>query len=114
MKRSVIARLQDMLVMIDAAAELIEGCDFAAYRSDLKRKLAIERCVEIVSEASRHIPADQQVRFTDVPWLEIAAIGNKLRHEYNRVDDFILWRIATTSLPELRQVIAMILADVTQ
>ena len=111
MKRSAVARLQDMLAMIDAAAELIEGSDFAAYRSDLKLRLAIERCIEIVSEASRHVPAEPKARFADIPWPEIAAIGNKLRHEYNRVDDVILWRVASISLPSLRPVIAPILAD---
>lgn len=110
MKRSVVARLQDMLVMIDAAVELTAGCDFAAYRADLKLRLAIERCIEVISEASRHVPTEQKARFPDVPWPEIAAIGNKLRHEYNRVDDVMLWRVASISLPSHRPVIASILA----
>ncbi len=113
MKRSVVARLQDRLDMIDAAAELIAGGDFAAYRSDRKLRLAIERCIEIVSEASRHVLAEQKARFPDIPWPETAAIGNKLRHEYNRIDDLILWRVASQSLPQLRPVIASILADAT-
>ena len=73
--------------------------------------MEIERCVEVVSEASRHVPAEQKARFPDVPWPEIAAIGNKLRHDYNRIDDVILWRVASISLPTLRSVIATILAD---
>lgn len=44
-------------------------------------------------------------RFPDQPWPEIVAVGNLLRHEYNRVDDFIMWKIATKSLPALRSVI---------
>lgn len=56
MKRSVIARLEDMLAMIDAAVEMTADTDFAADRSDLKLRLAVERCVEIVSEATRHGP----------------------------------------------------------
>ena len=111
MKRSVVARLRDMLAAIDAAAEMIEGQDLAAYRSDLKLRLAIERCVEIVSEASRFVPDDDKERFPEVPWVEIAAIGDKLRHEDNRIDDVIIWRVASSSLPTLRPVIVCILAD---
>ena len=37
---------------------------------------------------------------------EIAAIGNLLRHEYQRVDDLIMWKIASRSLPDLRAAIS--------
>jgi uncharacterized protein with HEPN domain len=77
----------------------------AAYQRDVKLKLAVERCIEIVSEASRHIPENSKSDYADLPWYEIAAIGNLLRHHYERVDDFIMWKIATRSLPELRPVI---------
>ncbi|MGY2052838.1 HepT-like ribonuclease domain-containing protein [Methylobacterium sp. JK268] len=44
-----------------------------------------------------------------MPWREIAAIGNKLRHEYNRVDDLIIWQVATKALPSLRVVVGGLL-----
>jgi uncharacterized protein with HEPN domain len=66
---------------------------------------AVERCIEIVSEASRGIPQVLKGEFPEQPWPEIAAIGNLLRHSYDRVDDLIMWKIATRSLPELRPAI---------
>lgn len=109
MKRAVLARLNDMLAMIDAVADMTESLDLAAYKADLKTRLAVERCVEIVSEASRHIPEEARMRFSEVPWPEIAAIGNKLRHEYGHVDAEIMWRVAKRSLPELRPVVMALL-----
>jgi uncharacterized protein with HEPN domain len=44
------------------------------------------------------------------PWREIARIGNLLRHHYERVDDLIMWKIATRSLPALRPSIVKMLA----
>ena len=111
MKRSAIARLTDILTMIDAAADIVAGRTFADYRMDLVMRLAVERCVEVVSEASRHVPPESKDRFSAVPWSEIAAVGNRLRHEYNRLDDRILWQIATVSLPALRPTIVTILDD---
>ena len=90
---------------------MIDGADLGSYRTDLKLRLAVERCVEIVSEASRHIPDAEKARFGDVPWPEIAAIGNRLRHEYGRVDDAIMWGIATRSLPQLRPVVVAMIVD---
>jgi uncharacterized protein with HEPN domain len=45
----------------------------------------------------------------DQPWPEIAGIGNLLRHEYHRIDDLIMWKIAVESLPALRPVIVALL-----
>jgi uncharacterized protein with HEPN domain len=42
---------------------------------------AVERGLEIISEASRHVPPDLQAPETEIPWRQIAAIGNLLRHE---------------------------------
>jgi uncharacterized protein with HEPN domain len=108
-KRSQVARLRDMLDQIDAVAEMIEGADFAAYRRDVKLRRATERCVEIISEASRHLPPELTGHHGDQPWPEIAAIGNLLRHDYQRVDDLIMWKIASRSLPELRPAIVEML-----
>jgi uncharacterized protein with HEPN domain len=84
---------------------MMAAVDFASYQSDSKLRRAVERYVEIVSEAVRHVPDSERQRFPDQPWPEIVAIGNLLRHECNRVDDFIMWKIATRSLPALRAVI---------
>ena len=109
MKRSAVIRLHDILAAIDAAADMTAGRDFGAFRSDIQLRYAIERCIEIVSEASRHVPADEKARFPDVPWPEIAAIGNRLRHEYGRLDEVLVWKVATRFLPELRPTISAII-----
>ena len=45
------------------------------------------RALEIISEASRHVPAEAKARLTNIPWRNIAAIGNKLRQEYDITDE---------------------------
>lgn len=45
-----------MLDAIDTVAEMTSGVDFPGYRGDVKLRRAVERCVEIVSEASRFLP----------------------------------------------------------
>ena len=111
-KRSIGVRLRDMLRSIDGAMEIIDGVDLASYRKSFFKRMAIERCVEIVSEASRHIPEDMKERHPAIPWPEIRAIGNLLRHHDGRIDDRVIWRIATSSLPELKQVVEALLAEI--
>jgi uncharacterized protein with HEPN domain len=109
--RSQFVRLSDILDNIDAVADMIEGVELGAYRRDVKLRRAIERCVEIISEASRHIPMQMKADYPDHPWDEIASIGNLLRHHYERIDDLIMWKIATRSLPELRPIIVAMLSE---
>jgi hypothetical protein len=53
---------------------MMAGVDFAGYCCDFKLRRAVERCVEIVSEASRGIPEGLKHEFAEQPWPEIAAI----------------------------------------
>ena len=66
-------------------------------------KAALERFLEIVSEASRHIPMELKAASPLIRWRRIADIGNHLRHAYQHVDVDILWGIyAEGELARLR------------
>lgn len=66
-KRPQLVRLRDILDNIDAVIEMMEGVDLPSYRTDFKLKRAVERCVEIISEASRAIPSDLKAEFPEQP-----------------------------------------------
>ena len=105
MQRSVLLRLNDILRAIDGATETIAGADFETFRSIYHMGRTVERCIEIVSEATRHLPDGIKSRYPDIPWHQIAGIGNVLRHDYDIVDDYIIWDVATVHFPRLRAVI---------
>ena len=110
MTRPHFERLRDILEAVDAVFAMTAGMDFAAYSADFRTRKAGERCLEIVSEASRHLSPEAKTSFPDVPWPNIAGIGNILRHEYQRVADEVIWRTVTRSLPQLRPVIVELIA----
>jgi uncharacterized protein with HEPN domain len=102
-------RLQHILDAINRIERNMSGVTFETYRDNGDLQWLIERGVLIVSEAVRHIPVEQTDRNPEIPWQPIKAIGNKLRHEYQWVDPYIMWTIATQYLLELRPVIAAML-----
>lgn len=110
-KQSILPRLDDILESIEGVAGIVAGLDFEAYQRSFVSRKAVERCVEIVSEASRYLPAELTNSHPDIPWHDIRGIGNRLRHEYQRVDDRIIWLVATKSLPELAPVIRNLIAQ---
>ena len=113
-KRSVEIRLHDIQTALDEAREILNDADFGAYQNSLATRRAIERCIEIISEATRHIPDEMTAKYPLIPWQEIRSIGIRLRHEYQRVDDLIIWRTARRSLPELKIAIDGLIAGLAQ
>jgi uncharacterized protein with HEPN domain len=109
--RSIRPRLLDILENIDTVVEAVADRDLAGFTADRVLRLAVERAVEIISEAVRHIPENERANYPEVPWRNITATGNKLRHEYQRVDPDIIWDIATMHLGQLRPVVERILAS---
>lgn len=84
-------RLQDICQAIEAIDALLETVDLASIHEDRIKRAAFERFLEILSEASRHIPDDLKADEPEIPWSRVADIGNHLRHAYHKVDFEILW-----------------------
>ena len=62
---------------------------------------AVERHLEIISEAIRHLPSAMLADFPLIPWADIAALGNRLRHGYDRIRADILWNVYVYELDAL-------------
>ena len=58
------------------------GLNFEQFAADRRARQLVERNLEIISEASRRLPDSAKAAEPDVPWREIAGIGNVLRHDY--------------------------------
>lgn len=46
----------------------------------------------------------------DIPWRNVAAVGNVLRHAYEAVSDAIMWQIATTDVVTMKRAVEQMLA----
>jgi uncharacterized protein with HEPN domain len=74
-------------------------------------RFATQRGVEIVSEASRRIPDDLRTAHPEIPWPDIAAIGNILRHGYDSFNHDIIWGVIENHLPPLKVVVESMLRE---
>ncbi len=101
--RSVTLRLIDMVEAIDLVTAELDGVALAAFATDRRRQWIVERGIEIISEASRHLDDDLKQRHPSIPWRKVAGIGNILRHEYQRTAYDVLWHVVRHELPPLAQ-----------
>ena len=97
-----IAHILEAISQIEAATV---GMDASAFEANRFVRLGVERCIEIISEAVRHIPEDVKAQQAHIPWRRVADIGNRIRHAYHAVDSQLIWTIVETDLVELKRAV---------
>jgi uncharacterized protein with HEPN domain len=90
---------------IGMAREFVADLSFEAFRDDRRTFYAVTRCIEIISEAARRLPAAMRERHSELPWRAIMGVGNVYRHDYDNVAEEFVWRTVQHSLQPLLEAI---------
>lgn len=102
------AYLWDMLTAAKEVERFILGCDADRFKTDSLIRSAVERQIEIVGEAARHVSKEFKDLHPQIPWRSIIAQRHVLAHEYGDINHQLLWRVASHHIPELIQLLKMI------
>lgn len=102
MRPTVAERLAHIDEAINNIQQMLAGRTRAAFVEDMMLRLAVERSLEIISEALRHIPPDLKAKEQIINWRRLADLGNWLRHAYHRTDAGILWDMVQNDLEPLK------------
>ena len=100
-ERSAAPRLHDIIEAIDHIRSETAGATVEEFEADWRRRWLVERGIEIISEASRHLPDEMKARHPGIPWRKVAGVGNVLRHEYESIAPEVLWSVVHDDLPSL-------------
>jgi uncharacterized protein with HEPN domain len=98
--------LAEIAVLHDIAARMT----LETFKNDPIVRRAAAYAIQTISEAVRHLPDDWLADYPTEPWAQIKSIGNRIRHEYFRLDDAIVWQIITTDTHALKTVMEKMLA----
>jgi uncharacterized protein with HEPN domain len=79
--------------------------EFRSFREDPKTVAAVERKLQIISEAAIRLGGDAEDRIPSVSWRNIRGMGNWLRHQYDRIELETIWKTVTDDLPPLKSAI---------
>lgn len=102
--RTPLPRLTDIIEAIGRIRDVLTDTTLDTFENDWQRQWLVERGVEIVSEASRHLGDDLKARHPEIPWRKVAGIGNVLRHDYETIAAPVLWKLVQADLPALESV----------
>lgn len=108
MKSGIIA-LSDILREIEFLHGIRDRETFDTFRTSATNVRAASYSIMVISEAVRRIPAAWLDEYPDTPWHAVRTIGNKLRHEYQRVSEVILWGIVADHADALKATVEAML-----
>ena len=106
--------LMDMLTFALEVRAFVEGKTFADYEADVLFRRAVERSVELIGEAARKVSTDFEHQHPQIPWNKIIVQRHRIAHEYDRLDDGIIWSVAIKYIPELIEQVQAILPQPPQ
>ena len=112
MKHEIKMHLYDIKTSIDSIFEFVgEERNFYDYQKNKLVRRAVEREIEIIGEATKRIlKIDPEFNLTNAR--QIVDTRNWVIHNYDKVDDVIIWGIISIHLPQLKMEIDNYLAQI--
>jgi len=109
--RDAYTHLQEIAESIDLIDLFIKDMNFDSYKADAKTKSAVERQLQIITEAAVRL-GDDGGRLAPGPnWRGYRGMGNILRHQYHKIDDQIVWDTVMDELPSLKEAVSRALKE---
>ena len=75
--------------------------EFAQFEEDRKTYDAVERCLQRITEAVIRLGDQAEELMPGQPWPSIRGFGNRLRHDYDSIEEDHLFEIVKNDLPAL-------------
>lgn len=101
----------DILAAITEIEEFTRGMSFVEFSSDRKTTNAVIRSLEVLGEATKHIPSSFRNKNSEIPWSKMAGMRDVLIHDYMGVDLKTVWKVIQERLPELKIMLSLVFKD---
>lgn len=107
--------LRDYLIDIKNECEYLmnktKNISYRDFFNNEEYKRAFVRSLEIIGEASKHIPRDIRKKYPQIKWKSVVGIRNKIIHEYFGIDYEVVWKTIKEKIPELYIIIQKIIKE---
>ncbi|MBI5327836.1 MAG: DUF86 domain-containing protein [Deltaproteobacteria bacterium] len=103
--------LQDILDAMNKAQGFVGSMDYEVFQNDDKTAYAVIRALEVIGEATKHVPDNLRQKYTGVPWQDMAGMRDVLIHAYFGVDIETVWLTVTEKISQIKPLIEKVLKE---
>ncbi len=96
-----VQRFTDIIENIEAIQRFTAGMDLPGFMQADQTIRASKYSLLIISEAATKLGDLASALCPAIPWREIRGLGNRLRHDYQRIDVTRIWLLIERDLPPL-------------
>ncbi|MBI3960285.1 MAG: DUF86 domain-containing protein [Chloroflexi bacterium] len=93
--------LLDMLTAAKLAVAYVSGWDQESFLQDTQLQDSVIRRLEIIGEAARRISSETQAGLPSISWKDMIGMRNRMIHNYDDIDLYIVWQTVQHDLPRL-------------
>lgn len=111
MNRNITLYIKDILQNMRDAEEFIRGMNYEQFAADKKTLNAVLRSIEVIGEATKHVPEELRAEYPAVPWKEMAGMRDKVIHAYFGVKVKTVWLVVQERIPSIKPTIEKVLRD---
>jgi uncharacterized protein with HEPN domain len=109
MSRNLALYLTDILLCIDKIQKYTSSLNYDQFIADEKTLDAVTHNLMIIGEATKKIPSEIRIKYSQIEWQKIAGLRDFIAHAYFSINKEIVWNIVETKLDELKTCIEAIL-----
>ena len=103
--------VRDIMEYTQKIEKFVGNVDFNDFVKNEEKVLAITHSLQIIGEATKHIPKSVRNQYTHIPWEDIIGMRNFIVHGYFVVDVEIVWKTIKDDLPILENAMKEVLKD---
>jgi uncharacterized protein with HEPN domain len=109
-----VRHLSDIADAILRIRRLTQDMQIEAFEEDERTNLAVERLLQILTEAAHRLGREASAICPEVNWRDVRDFGNFLRHEYDQVLGRNIWDTIHHDLPPLLLAVQSVLNRLDQ
>ena len=111
MKKESLIFIKYILENINEIESFIKGITEKSFLENKEKQYAIIRAIEIIGESVKNLPNSFRKEHSEIPWVKIAGMRDKLMHHYFGVNLNTVWKVIKEDLPVLKKKIESILKN---
>ncbi len=93
--------LDDMIAACEKIRRYVAGRPRTVFESDEQARDAVLKNLEVIGEASKHLPTALKDAHPEIMWRDIAGLRDIIVHEYFGLDPDIVWDVVDQRVPFL-------------